>query len=137
MRSNSKQQRTSAERGITIIQLVVVFLLVGIVASFGLIGMTRARASMRLSGAAREYAAYIEKARVHSVRRHADTLDQAASVAINDNRTSYVATLDFDGNGTMDTRTIQLPSGISFQTVEAIAFDWRGRTWNTISGVTS
>jgi hypothetical protein len=57
---------------------------------------------MRLSGAIREFAGYVEKARVDSIRRHADTLGQAAGVSINSDRTSYVVSIDFDGNGTRD-----------------------------------
>jgi hypothetical protein len=92
---------------------------------------------VRLSGAAREYASYIEKARILSIRRHADNADQRATVSINDDKSSYDVTMDLDGDGGMDTRTISLPSGITFQTVESISFDWRGRTWNTASGVTT
>jgi outer membrane biosynthesis protein TonB len=36
----------------------------------------------------------------------------------------------------METRTIALPEGVTFETAETIAFDWRGRTWNTVGGVT-
>lgn len=124
------------EKGFSLLEALIVVAIVAVLAAMGVLGITRARASMRLSAAAREYAAYIEKVRVFSIRRHADTLGQAASVTINDDRTSYTVTFDFDGDGTMETRTFQLPAGVSFQTVEAIAFDWRGRTWNTVGGVT-
>ncbi|MFN2532990.1 MAG: prepilin-type N-terminal cleavage/methylation domain-containing protein [Pyrinomonadaceae bacterium] len=125
------------ENGFSILEILVVVVLLSVVSSAGLIGIARARATMRLSGAAREYASYIEKARVHSVRHHADSVSQAASVVISADRTQYVVTLDFNGDGVMDSRTIPLPAGVSFQTTEAIAFDWRGRTWNTVGGVTS
>ncbi len=99
-------------------------------------GITRARASVRLSGAAREYASYIEKARVFSIRSHADDAAERATIAINDDQSSYDVTMDLDGDGDMDTRTITLPNGVTFDTVETIAFDWRGRTWNTVGGIT-
>jgi len=100
-------------------------------------GISRAKASIRLSGAAREYASYIEKARLFSIRRHADEAGKRASVTINADRTGYDVTMDLDGDGGMDTKTVPLPNDITFETVETIAFDWRGRTWSTVGGVTT
>ena len=134
-KANSMTQRTGG--GFSVIELIITATILTIVTGFGLMGITRARASVRLSGAAREYGSYIEKARLFSIRRHADDASERASVAINADRTSYDVTLDLDGDGGMDTRTIPLPDGVTFSTVETISFDWRGRTWNTVGGVTS
>lgn len=123
--------------GFSAIELIITATIISIVASLGVLGISRARASVRLSGSAREYGSYIEKARLFSIRRHADDASERANVTINDNRTSYNVTMDLDGDGGMDTKTIPLPDGISFETIEAIAFDWRGRTWSTVGGVTS
>ena len=100
-------------------------------------GITRARAHIRLSGAAREYATYVEKARTHSIRSHADEAAERATIEINDDRTSYDVIMDVDGDGIMDSRTITLPEGVAFDSVETIAFDWRGRTWNTVGALTT
>jgi prepilin-type N-terminal cleavage/methylation domain-containing protein len=131
------QTNRQLQEGFSVLEILITVVVLAVVVMFAFMGVARARASMRLSGAAREYAAYIEKARAHSIRRHSDSLGQAASVAINGDRTSYTVTLDFDGNGTMATRVIPLPEGVSFQTQETIAFDWRGRTWSTVGGVTT
>src|SRR5689334_9756126 len=130
---NSRKQR---RRGFSTVELLAVVTVLAIVTAFGLLGVSKARASVRLSGAARQYAAYIEKARVFSIKRHADTADQRATIAINDDKASYNVTMDLDGDGGSDTRTVALPSGITFQTVETVAFDWRGRTWRTAGGIT-
>jgi Tfp pilus assembly protein FimT len=130
---NSRSRRAG---GFSTVELLAVVTMLAIITAFGFMGISKARASVRLSGAARQYAAYIEKARIYSIKRHADDASQRASVAINDNQTSYDVTMDLDGDGGTDTRTFNLPSGISFQTVETIAFDWRGRTWRTANGVT-
>ncbi|HEY2964401.1 MAG TPA: prepilin-type N-terminal cleavage/methylation domain-containing protein [Pyrinomonadaceae bacterium] len=124
-------------RGFSVVELLLTMTVLTIVTTFGFIGITKARATVRLSGAAREYASYIEKARIFSIRSHADTAAERATVAINANKNSYDVTMDLDGDGGMDTRTINLPSGVSFETIESIAFDWRGRTWSTVSGVTT
>jgi len=120
-------------------ELVIVATVLTIVTAFGFIGITKARASVRLSGAARQLAAYVEKARIHSIRKHADNAASRARVAINASKTSYDVTMDLDGDGTMDTRTISLPTGVSFDpndNLDAVSFDWRGRTLRTAGGVT-
>jgi type II secretory pathway pseudopilin PulG len=135
-----KTKATSKTRkcnGFSMVEILVMGTIVSIISAFGILGVTRARASVRLSGAAREYAGYIEKARMHAIRSHADDADERASVTINAAKTSYNVKLDLDGNGTMDTKTIPLPSDVSFETVETIAFDWRGRTWSTVNGDTT
>lgn len=138
MHKNKANFKTPRKRsGFSAIELLVTAAILAIVTGFGLMGITRARAAIRLSGAAREYASHIEKARMFSIRHHADDADQRARVAINADQISYDVTMDLDADGDMDTTTIPLPEGISFKTVETIAFDWRGRTWNTANGVTS
>ena len=133
-KTNSSPRRPS---GFTTIELVVMATILAVVTAFGFIGITKARASVRLSGAAREYASYVEKARIFSIRSHADDAAERATISINDDKSSYDVTMDLDGDGGMDTRTISLPSGITFETVEAISFDWRGRTMSTVDGITS
>jgi Tfp pilus assembly protein FimT len=133
-KANSKTMRTGG--GFSTIELLVVVTILSIVTGFGVMGIKNARASIRLSGAAREYASYIERARVHSIRSHANDESERANVAINENQTSYNVNVDLDGDGVLDTRTIPLPDGVKFKSVETIAFDWRGRTWNTAGGFT-
>lgn len=134
-KANSTTTRTGG--GFSAIEMIITATILSIVTALGVVGITRARASVRLSSSAREYGSYIEKARLFSIRRHADDASERANVTINDNRTSYNVTMDLDGDGGMDTRTIMLPDGVSFETIETIAFDWRGRTWSTVGGVTT
>ena len=129
-KANYKTSRNGG--GFSAIELIITATVLTIVTGFGLLGITRAKATIRLAGAAREYASYIEKARVLSIRSHADDEDERSSIAINENMTSYNITMDLDNDGDLDTRTITLPDGIKFDgDPETIAFDWRGRTWNT------
>lgn len=126
-----------ARAGFTTVELLVMATILTVITAFGFLGITKARASVRLSGAAREYASYIEKARIYSIRSHADNAAEQATVAINDDMASYDVTMDLDGDGAMNTRTIILPSGVTFETIESISFDWRGRTVSTVAGVTT
>src|SRR5215207_8899725 len=134
-KTNSHTLRTGG--GFSAIELLITATILTIVSALGLVGITRARASVRLSGAAREYASYIEKARIFSIRSHADNAAERATIAINEDKSSYNVTLDLDGDGDLDTTTVTLPNGVTFETVETIAFDWRGRTWSTVGGITS
>jgi Tfp pilus assembly protein FimT len=132
--TNSSPRRSG---GFTTVELLVMATILTVVTAFGFIGITKARASVRLSGAAREYASYIEKARIFSIRSHADDAAERATIAINDSKTSYDVTMDLDGDGGMDTRTVALPSDVTFETVESISFDWRGRTVSTVDDIST
>lgn len=132
IRKNKANSNTRTNGGFSVVELLVTGVVLTVLTSAGVMGITRARASVRIAGAAREYGAYIEKARIHSIRSHADDASERSSVTINDDKTSYTVTIDLDGDGDLDTRTITLPDGVEFTTVETIAFDWRGRTWNTV-----
>ena len=136
-KSKANHDTLRTRSGFSTIELLITATILTIVTAFGVMGITRAKASIRLSGAAREYASYIEKARTLSIRNHADDASERATVTINDDKTSYTVTMDLDGDGDMDTRTIPLPDDVTFDTVETIAFDWRGRTWNTVNGLTT
>lgn len=137
MKKNNPNSLTNKRGGFSAIELILTATVLAIITGLGLMGITRARASIRLSGAAREYATYIEKARLFSIRSHADDASERASIAIGEDLDTYVVSMDLDGDGGMDSRTITLPDGVTFETVETIAFDWRGRTYSTVGGVTS
>ena len=135
-KSKFNKQTPRTVCGFSIIEMMITATVLTIVTGFGVMGISRAKANIRLSGAAHEFASYVEKARVYSIRRHADDASKRANLAINADQTSYNVTMDTDGDGVMETRTITLPAGVSFKTVETIAFDWRGRTWNTVGAST-
>jgi len=135
-KSKANLHTTRSGGGFSTIELVIVITILTIVTGFGVMGINSAKASIRLSGAAREYASYIERARLYSIRSHAETADERANVAINNGATSYNVSMDLDGDGVLDTKTIPLPTGVKFSTVETIGFDWRGRTWNTAGAIT-
>lgn len=132
LRNNKANSNTRTGGGFSAIELIITATIVSIVTGLGFMGITRARASMNLSGAAREYASYIEKARIHSIRSHADDDSERSKIIIGDDKTSYTVVMDLDGDGDLDSKTVTLPDGVKFNTVETIAFDWRGRTWNTV-----
>lgn len=122
-------QRVKGERGFTMIQVLITVTLVAVVSTFGVMAIGSARASFRLSGSSRELAGYLEKARSNAIRRN-----DATSVSIL-NATSYSVTMDSDGDGAVETRTITLQDGVTFDNGSigtSAVFDWRGRVPNQL-----
>ena len=134
-----KKTKPSSAAGFSVVELLVVILVVTITSTFALVSFQKANRSFNLSGATRTLSAYLEKARVESVRRHGD-----ANVVIN-STSSYTANINFIGN-TPTPRTITLPAGTSLSytlppsttsidpssTPITITYDWRGRTASTV-----
>jgi Tfp pilus assembly protein FimT len=140
MSSPKKKLKLSSAAGFSLLELVVLIAIVGVVATIALSSYVKSNRSLNLSGATRNLSAYLEKARVDSVRRHG-----GASIDINDTA-RYTANIDFSGTGTSTARTISLPAGtrLSYSLPPAttsidpsvapitITYDWRGRTASTV-----
>lgn len=109
-------------RGFSTIQLIITIAVMMIVSGFAVVSISRARDHVRLMNSARQFAAYVERARGDAVRRHG-----SASVNVLDN-TNYTITLDWDGFGTTRAQNFTLEPGVVFTTgVTTIQFNWRGR----------
>src|SRR6185503_14004440 len=122
-----KRRKIMGQRGFSLMQLVITVAVVSIVSTIAYLGITSARQRIRLTNSSRVLASYVEKARVDSVRRHPMTSDLMAGVQVLD-RTTYRVRMDFDNNGTVETRDVTLDSGVTFATDPiALVFDWRGR----------
>jgi Tfp pilus assembly protein FimT len=131
--------------GISVIELLLVILIIGIVSSFALARFLTATRSVKLSGATRTLSTYLEKARVDSIRRHGVVGVNAANVNIN-SATSYTVNIDFASTGVVTSRTVTLPEGTSLRyslppaatsidpsgTPITISYDWRGRPGTTV-----
>src|SRR5687767_15248539 len=136
----SQEAKLSNAAGVSVVELLVVMLIVAGLSTFALISFQRSSRTFRLTGATRNLSAYLEKARVNSVRRHG-----GANVVFN-STTSYTANIDFNGTGTLYERTITLPPGTTLSyrlppatssidpsaTPITITYDWRGRTSTTV-----
>jgi Tfp pilus assembly protein FimT len=113
-----------SEGGFSLLQLLIVCAVVILMITFASIGIVNARASYRVQNSARAFAGYLEKARGDAIRRH----DTARVQILTANATSYVVTMDFDGDGVTESRTINLEEQVRINSVpRTIEFNWRGR----------
>jgi Tfp pilus assembly protein FimT len=123
--------RGSGERGVSIVELLIVVLMISIVTAFAVMRIGAAQRAMRLTNSARELTAWLEKARLDSVRRHPTNAEMARVTITSAN--SYSVTIDQNGDGTLDpARTMTIPdthgatfAGITIPTT--IYYNWRGR----------
>jgi len=101
-----------SQAGFSLIELFAVAAILGIVATFAVIGVSRAKSDTQFTNAARTLKSYIEKGVSDAKRRHA-LGDERAKIEVL-NTTSYRVTEDFGEDGSVETRTIQLPQGATF-----------------------
>ena len=107
--------------------MVVTIAIIAVVSTFGVLGIKNARAEFRLQNSARQLAVYLEKARADAIRRHAAPGSESWVQTFGPGTNTYNVRMDF-GTGTLQTRTFQLESGITFTTnAQTTLFDWRGR----------
>ena len=121
-----KKHTHKSHRGFTSVQLLITIAIAAIVSAFAFVGIVRARAHMRVSGSARQFATLAERARADSVRRHASGLARAGIAQIDG--TTYAVTMDFDNSGVVTTRNFSTENGVTILMPFEIQFDWRGRT---------
>ena len=127
MHTNS--QRYLDQRGFSLMQVLITVAVVSIVSALALYGIASARQRIRLTNSSRLLASYIEKTRIDSVRRHALNAGEMSGVTFLNEQT-YRVRMDFDGDGTMETRDVTLDTGVVIATSplpDPVSFDWRGR----------
>ena len=112
------------DRGVGMVELVVVFAIVGIASTVALLQIRSSRSALRVQNSVRQLASYMEKARVDAVRRHG-----TSTVSFSDTRT-YSVTMDFNGSGSTSTRTFTFQDDVRLASSELpnVTFNWRGRT---------
>ena len=118
MRSGSR-----CARGFTLLQVIITLAVVSIITTFALIGFSSTRASLRLQNSVRQLSGYLEKARLDALRRHGN------STVIFTSPSTYDVTMDFEGAGTVSTRTIPFENDVSIIStpLPSLTFNWRGR----------
>ncbi len=119
-----KVEQLSSERGVGIVELVIVVAIVAIVSAVVLVQVSSSRSALRVQNSVRQLASYMEKARIDAVRRHG-----TSTVTFSDTRT-YSVNMDFNNGGSPTTRTFTFQEGVNLASSELpnVTFNWRGRT---------
>ncbi|HEY6189466.1 MAG TPA: GspH/FimT family pseudopilin [Pyrinomonadaceae bacterium] len=125
--SSKASERMRREGGFNLLQMMITVTVMIIVGTVAFMGITSARENMRLSGSARQFASYVEKARIDAVRRHTSSAAPSKIEFVDAN--TYRVTMDFAGSGTASTRTFTFEDGVTLfsEATQPISFDWRGR----------
>lgn len=127
MSARTPTNKPMDQSGFSMMQLLITVAVVGIVSGLAVVGITSARQRIRLTNSSRLLASYVEKARVDSVRRHPTDPNLMAGIEVL-NTTTYRVKMDFDGDGSVETKDFNLDEGVVFATDPiALVFDWRGR----------
>jgi prepilin-type N-terminal cleavage/methylation domain-containing protein len=123
--------RSRAERGASMLEMLIVVMIICIASTWAFLHIVEAQQSAQLAAQTQQLTAYLDKARLDSIRRRATIVNQMARVSI-DSATSYSVTLDANGDGQLDAPGVFRlpPGGISFNVAAfptVIIFNWRGR----------
>src|SRR6266404_5782396 len=98
-KTNQLRRQVRDQRGFTVMQLIIILAIVSVVSAFAIMGITKARAAIRLQNSVRQFASYVERARTDALRRHSSANVQLL------NTTTYSVTMDFGDSGTATTQT--------------------------------
>ena len=125
--ANTPLDLVRSEKGFSILQMVITVAVASIVSTFAVINFVNTRQSLKLQNSVRQLAGYLEKARLDSIRRHANPVN---SSVVFTSPTSYDVTMDFAGSGTPTTRTFAFENGVEVFSngLPSVSFNWRGRT---------
>src|ERR1041385_5203158 len=99
-------EKRRRDRGVGMVELVIVLAIVAIVSTFALLQIRSSRSALRVQNSVRQLASYMEKARIDAVRRHG-----TSTVTFTNTRT-YSGTMDFNNSGSPTTRTFTFQQGV-------------------------
>lgn len=115
-------------KGFSLPEVSIAVLVLAIVTTLSLMGISKAQSSFRLANGADTLKVYLEKAFSDAKRRHAQGNVRSKIQVIS--ATTYQVTIDFNGDGVPETQNITLPGQISFVYNPAnppiATIDWRG-----------
>lgn len=129
--STKERRKLSAESGASLVEMLIVLMIIVAATAWAFLRIVEARQAARLASATQELTAYLDKARLDSIRRHATNVNQMAEVSIN-SATNYSVRFDSNGDGQLDPPRVFnfQPGDVSFNVATfptVIRFNWRGR----------
>jgi type II secretory pathway pseudopilin PulG len=125
-------KRLGNAAGVTVIDLLIAVAMIGVITGFLLVNYFQGRRAIDRTKTAVEFANYLQKARLDSMRRSAKDIDEMAQVRVF-NRRFYSVALDADGDGQLDiplVMTLPAEQGVEINGPfpKTFIFDWLGQT---------
>jgi len=99
--------RTDAQRGFSIIEVVIVLTVTGILMTIAVITFGGAKVDLQRQSIAREFKNYLERARFDSVKRRAAATADQANLVLTSSR-AFTAHLDFDEDRVLRTNEVRV-----------------------------
>lgn len=128
MTKRSDKNRSSTDGGFSVIELLIVMAIVLTVTGLALLSTGQARNKLQLSNNVEVLKGYIERAFTDAHKRHASGGERSI-IAVSD-PTHFNVTIDFDGDGVLESRSITLTDGVRFDydpaATPTATVDWRG-----------
>jgi len=97
-----KVERLYSQRGISIIEILIVLVVVAILSTVAISQLGRSKTDLQRQRIAREFKVYLERARFDSVKRRAVNVSEMSKITL-ESATSFSVAIDFNGNGTLET----------------------------------
>jgi prepilin-type N-terminal cleavage/methylation domain-containing protein len=113
-----------SEAGVSLVELLVVCVIIGIVASLAILRPGSANEKLRRQTVSGQLKSAFERARFDSVKRRAVNEDQKAKVVVAGNRFTLFTDVNMNGviTDTVDSVLTTLPAGITIQRYDGAAF---------------
>jgi Tfp pilus assembly protein FimT len=92
---------TSKPGGFSVLELAIAAAMVAVIAGFVLVNYVQGHRAIVRTKTATDFASYLQKARLDSMRRHVTDVNQMAQVKVF-NRKFYSVAIDADGDGNLD-----------------------------------
>ena len=128
VRNRNSKTAPQGTQGFSLVELLLVVSILAIITAFAFMGITRAKSSFHLANNGDVLKAHLERAFADARKRHALGNVRAKIEVINDS--AFIATIDFDGDGSPEERSISLTDKIKFVFDPAsppiATIDWRG-----------
>ena len=103
---NSSLRNTPGQRGVTVVELLVVVIVIAVILGFAIIQRGGVDQQLKRQNVAQELKSAFERARFDSVKRRADSPDVQAKVVVT--ATTFTLTTDRDQSGVLDTADDEL-----------------------------
>ncbi len=112
-----KEKRTKLQSGFSIVELLIVLTVIVILSTLAVLQFRSSKTDFERQNITHEFKVYLERARFDSVKRRAVNVNEMSRIVLNSS-SSFTASLDFDGNGILDSNNDGTPDASDTRQVD-------------------